>query len=63
MGLQFEFFKRNREFFRIYISERNRLDQTVKHDLGKRPQEKMVAYINILADVMRQWFKEGESRP
>ncbi len=60
LGLQFEFFERNRDFLRIYISERNRFEWTVKDDLGKGIHEKMVTYIDILAGVMRQGVKEGE---
>jgi len=63
LGLQFEFFERKRDFFKIYISERNRFEWTVKDDLGKGLHEKMVAYINILAKVMRQGIKEGKFRP
>jgi hypothetical protein len=62
LGLQFGSVKPNRDFSRIYISERNRFEWTVRDDLGKSLHEKMVAYINIVADVMRQWFKEGEIR-
>jgi len=60
LGLQFEFFEQNRDFLRIYISERNRFEWTVKDDLGKGIHEKMVTYIDILAEVMRQGVKEGE---
>jgi TetR/AcrR family transcriptional regulator len=63
LGLQFEFFERNRDFFRIYISERSRFEWTVKDELGKGLHEKMVAYINVLTEVMRQGIKEGEFRP
>jgi AcrR family transcriptional regulator len=48
LGLQFEFIEQNRDFFRIYISERNRFEWTVKDDLGKEIHEKMVAYILLL---------------
>jgi AcrR family transcriptional regulator len=60
LGLQFDFIERNRDFFRIYISERNRFEWTVKDDLGKGLHEKMVTYIQILAEVMRQGIREGE---
>jgi TetR/AcrR family transcriptional regulator len=60
LGLQFEFIEQNRDFFRIYISERNRFEWTVKDDLGKGIYEKMVTYINILAEVMKQGIDEGE---
>ncbi len=63
LALQFEFFEQNRDFFRIYISERNRFEWTVKDELGKGLHEKMVAYINILGQVMRQGVEEGEFRP
>ena len=63
LGLQFEFFERNRDFFRIYTSERTRFEWTVKDELGTGLHEKMVAYINILAEVMRQGIEEGEFRP
>ena len=62
LELQFEFFERNRDFFRIYISERNRFEWTVKDELGKGLHEKMVAYINILAGVMRQGIEREEFR-
>jgi len=60
LGLQFEFIERNRDFFMIYISERNRFEWTVKDDLGKGIHDKMVTYIDTLAEVMRQGVKEGE---
>jgi AcrR family transcriptional regulator len=62
LRLQFEFIERNRDFFRIYISERNRFEWTVKDDLGRGIHEKMVTYIDILAEVIRQGIEEGEFR-
>src|SRR4030043_225729 len=62
LGLQFEFFERNRDFFRIYTSERSRFEWTVKDELGKDLHEKMVAYISVLAEVMRQGIGEGGDR-
>jgi len=63
LGLQFEFIERNRDFFRIYISERSRFEWTVKDDLGKGIHEKMVTYIQLLAEVMSQGTKEKEFKP
>jgi len=60
LGLQFEFIEGNRDFFRIYISERSRFEWTVKDELGKGLHEKMVTYIHILAEVMRQGIEEGQ---
>lgn len=63
LGLQFEFIEQNRDFFRIYISERNRFEWTVKDDLGKGIHDKMVTYIRILAQVIKEGMKEGEFKP
>ena len=63
LKLQFEFIERNRDFFRIYISERNRFEWTVKDDLGKGIHDKMVAYIKILAKVIKDGIKEEEFKP
>jgi AcrR family transcriptional regulator len=60
LELQFKFIEQNQDFFRIYISERNRFEWTVKDDLGKEIYNKMVAYINLLAQVMKQGIKDGE---
>jgi AcrR family transcriptional regulator len=62
LGLEFEFFERNRDFFMIYTSERSRFEWTVKNELGKGLHEKMVAYIHILDEVMKQGIEEGEFR-
>jgi len=63
LRLQFEFIERNRDFFRIYISERSRFEWTVKDDLGKGIHDKMIAYIEALSQVMKQGVKEGEFYP
>jgi AcrR family transcriptional regulator len=63
LRIQFEFIERNRNFFRIYVSERSRFEWTVKDDLGKGIHEKMVAYIHLLAQVMKQGIKEGTFKP
>jgi len=62
LRLQFEFIERNRDFFRIYISERSRFEWTIKDDLGKGLHEKMVSYIDILSEVIKQGIKKGEFR-
>jgi AcrR family transcriptional regulator len=60
LRLQLEFVEQNRDFFRIYISERNRFEWTIKDELGKGIYDKMVAYIKILAQVMKQGIEAGE---
>ena len=63
LRIQFEFIERNRDFFRIYVSERGRFEWTVKDDLGKGLHEKMVAYIQLLAQVMKQGIKDRTFKP
>jgi AcrR family transcriptional regulator len=63
LRIQLEFIERNRDFFRIYVSERSRFEWTVKDDLGKGIHEKMVAYIHLLAQVMKQGIKDGAFKP
>jgi AcrR family transcriptional regulator len=63
LGLQFEFIERNRNFFRIYISERSRFEWTVKDELGKGIHDKMVTYINVLGQVMKEGIRGQEFRP
>jgi len=63
LRIQFEFIQRNRDFFRIYVSERSRFEWTVKDDLGKKLHEKMVAYIHLLTQVMKQGIKDGTFKP
>jgi AcrR family transcriptional regulator len=63
LRIQFEFIERNRDFFRIYVSERSRFEWTVKDDLGKKLHEKMVAYIHLLTQVMKQGIKDGTFKP
>ena len=63
LGLQFEFVEKNRDFFRIYTSERSRFEWTMKDELGKGIHDKMVAYIKSLTQVMKEGMKEGEFKP
>jgi TetR/AcrR family transcriptional regulator len=60
LRLQLGFFQRNRDFFKIYISERNRFEWTIKDDLGKGVHEKFLIYINDLEQVMRDGIAKGQ---
>ncbi len=60
LELQFQFTEKNRDFFRIYISERSRFEWNVKEDLGKGVHNKMVSYIRLLAQVMKEGIRKGE---
>ncbi len=46
--------------FKIYISERNRFEWTIKDDLGKGVHERFVAYIDSLEEVMREAIEVGQ---
>jgi AcrR family transcriptional regulator len=59
LRLQLEFIERNRDFFRIYASEGNRFEWGVMNSCGKKIHEKMVAYIQLLVQVMKQGVEEG----
>ena len=61
--LQLEFIEGNRDFFRIYTSERGRFEWTLKDEVGKGIHDKMVTYIRLLARVMKQGVKEGMFKP
>lgn len=60
LGLQLEFIERNRDFFRIYASEGNRFEWGIMNSCGKKIHEKMVAYIHLLVQVMKQGIEEGK---
>lgn len=63
LHLQFEFMEQNKDFFRIYVSERNRFEWTIKDELGKEIHKKMVSYIQQLANVMKEGIAQGHLRP
>jgi AcrR family transcriptional regulator len=60
LRLQLTFIQGNRDFFKIYISERNRFEWTIKDDLGKGVHEKFLAYIDDLEEVMRDGIERGQ---
>jgi len=60
LRLQLSFIQRNRDFFKIYISERGRFEWNIKDDLGKGVHENFLAYIDSLEEVMRQGIEEKQ---
>jgi len=60
LHLQLCFIQRNRDFFKIYISERNRFEWTIKDELGKGVHGKFMTYIDSLEEVMRQGIEGGQ---
>ncbi len=63
LTLELDFVEKNRDFFKIYISERSRFEWTVKDDLGKGIHQKMVAYIDLLSKVLKEGIRKGEFKP
>ncbi|MBM4307441.1 MAG: TetR/AcrR family transcriptional regulator [Deltaproteobacteria bacterium] len=61
--LELEFIEQNRDFFRIYTSEGSRFEWTVKDDCGKKIHDKMVDYIQLLAQVLKEGMKTNELKP
>jgi AcrR family transcriptional regulator len=61
--LELEFIERNRDFFRIYTSEGSRFEWSIKDDCGKKIHDKMVDYIHLLAQVLKEGMKTNELKP
>ncbi len=61
--LEMEFIERNRDFFRIYTSEGSRFEWSIKDDCGKKIHDKMVDYIHLLAQVLKEGMKANELKP
>lgn len=61
--LELEFIEQNRDFFRIYTSEGSRFEWSIKDDCGKKIHDKMVGYIQFLAQVLEEGMKANELKP
>jgi AcrR family transcriptional regulator len=59
---ELEFFNRNREFIRIYLSTRSGPEWTLKDDFGEAVSRKYEAYIEMVADILKRGIEEGELR-
>ena len=59
---ELEFFNRNREFHRIYLSTRSGLEWSLKDDLGEAVSRKYEAYIEMVTAIIKQGIDEGEFR-
>ncbi|WP_447969486.1 TetR/AcrR family transcriptional regulator [Nitrospira sp. M1] len=54
------FADRNRDFFRIYVSEWSGFEWTVKSAFGNRIWKCYLAQITLVADLVRQGIRQGE---
>jgi TetR/AcrR family fatty acid metabolism transcriptional regulator len=59
---ELEFFNRNREFLRIYLSTRSGLEWTLKDDFGEAVSRKYAAYIEMVTAIIKRAIDEGELR-
>ena len=59
---ELEFFNRNREFFRIYLSTRNGLEWTLKDDFGEAVSRKYAAYLEMVTAIIKRGIDEEELR-
>jgi TetR/AcrR family fatty acid metabolism transcriptional regulator len=57
---ELEFFSRNREFLKIYLSTRSGLEWTLKDDFGKAVSRKYAAYLEMVTAIIQRGIDEGE---
>lgn len=58
-----EYFERNREFFRIYVSEWSGFEWTMKSAFGERCWKRYQAQLDLVAGLIRDGVHRGEFRP
>lgn len=56
------FADKNRDFFRIYVSEWSGFEWTVKSAFGDRVWKRYLAQIQLVADLVREGIQKGEFR-
>jgi AcrR family transcriptional regulator len=56
------FADKNRDFFRIYVSEWSGFEWTVKSAFGDRVWKRYLAQIQLVADLVREGIRKGEFR-
>lgn len=57
-----EYFERNRNFFRIYVSEWSGFEWTIKSAFGERCWKRYQAQLDLVTDIMRLGLRRGEFR-
>ncbi len=56
------FADKNRDFFRIYVSEWSGFEWTIKSAFGDRVWKRYLAQIQLVADLVREGIRKGEFR-
>ncbi len=57
-----EYFERNRNFFRIYVSEWSGFEWTIKSAFGERCWKRYQAQLDVVANLVRLGIRRGELR-
>lgn len=60
--VKLEYADRNRDFFRIYVSEWSGFEWTIKSAFGERVWKLYMAQIDLVADLVREGMRAGEFR-
>lgn len=62
ISTKLEYFERNRDFFRIYVSEWSGFEWTMKSAFGERCWKRYQAQLDLVAGLIRDGIKRGEFR-
>ncbi len=57
---ELKYFEEQKDFFKIFITERSGFEWTVKEDLGKKINRMYYNYINFIQKIIEQGIKKGE---
>ncbi len=57
-----EYFEKNRNFFRIYVSEWSGFEWTLKSAFGEQTWKRYQAQLELVGDIMRSGIRRGEFR-
>ena len=60
--VKLEYADRNRDFFRIYVSEWSGFEWTVKSAFGERVWKLYMSQVDLVADLVRDGIQQGEFR-
>ncbi len=57
---ELRYFEDQKDFFKIFITERSGFEWTVKEDLGKKINRMYIHYLNFIQRIIEQGVKKGE---
>ena len=62
LQVKLAFADKNRDFFRIYVSEWSGFEWTIKSAFGDRVWKRYLAQVQLVADLVREGIRKGEFR-